>query len=156
MATNYSRYGWETNHDTANGIMTHTFNQRVQVVANIKKGEAQLIVDGNIIETYHNMPVRKYECLLLAVEEYANGLLDRNINKRLQKAAVAKLAAKAGYYGLITIIMLAGIYLCGESDTMPLGLFALHKFAALAVIALCVLTIKHTPALAAQHNTIIR
>lgn len=74
MATKQSTYNWDTQFDTANKVMTHTFSKRVQAVANIKKGEVLVMVDGNTVNAYYDMPVKEYEALLLGVEQYAHKL----------------------------------------------------------------------------------
>lgn len=87
MARKQPKYGWDTQFDTANNIMHHTFTDRVEVKSNIKNGEILVLVDGHIVNTYYNMPVKAYECLLLGVEEYAYQLQRSRWAKRLYAAA---------------------------------------------------------------------
>ena len=42
---------WETEHDAANGIMTHTFDARNKVISNLRTGEIKIITNGIMIET---------------------------------------------------------------------------------------------------------
>lgn len=74
MAANNQIYGWETQFDTANKLMLHTFSERVQVKSNLQSGEVQVIVDGNIVKTCNKMPVKEYEAFLLGIEDYAANL----------------------------------------------------------------------------------
>lgn len=71
MANNKSHHNWTTQFETAKSLMVHTFTSRVQVKSSLKSGEVQVIVDGNIVNTYHSMPIKEYESLLLGVEDYA-------------------------------------------------------------------------------------
>ncbi len=90
------KYNWETRFETAKSLMVHTFTDRVQVEANLKNGEVLVLVDGHTVNTYHNMPVKEYECLLLGVEEYANQLKRREQFKAMMyKAAVCLLMVMA-------------------------------------------------------------
>lgn len=140
MATKQPIYSWETQHDTANHTMTHTFTQRVQVVSNTQKGEAVLLVDGKIAETYGNMPVEDYIALLLDVEQYAYQL-ERNDNAK-------KLACKVIIYAIITVAMLALFALAGDNDECSLGMFAAQKACCFAIMGCCYFGVKYTPALA--------
>ncbi|MCM1022405.1 MAG: hypothetical protein NC403_09410 [Muribaculaceae bacterium] len=141
MATKQPIYGWETQHDTANHTMTHTFTKRVQVVSNYKKGEAVLLVDGKIAETYGKMPVNDYTALLLDVEQYANQL------ERNDKAK--KLACKVVVYAIMVVAMLALFALAGDNDEWSLGMFTAQKVCCFAIMGSCYYGVKYTPALAA-------
>lgn len=68
------QYSWETQHDTANGTMTHTFNKLVKVVSNMHTGEAVVMVGDQAVQAYGNMPVKQYEEMLLEVEKKATVL----------------------------------------------------------------------------------
>lgn len=136
-----TKYGWETQFDTANNVMTHTFSKNVQVVSNIKNGEVLVQVNGKTIEMYNNMPVKKYEATLLAVEAKAKKL------ERRYKAV--SLLSKAAVWAISIVAMLAFIALGGDNEEWTLGMFATQKACCIAVIAGCYLSVKHTPALAA-------
>lgn len=71
MTAKELQYGWDTQFETAKSLMVHTFTNRVQVKSSLKSGEVQVLVDGNIVNTYHNIPLKEYENFLLGVEEYA-------------------------------------------------------------------------------------
>ena len=146
MATKQPTYSWETSHDTANSIMTHTFSQRVQVVSNIKNGEILVKVDGNTVNAYYNTTVKEYEALLLAVEDYAYQLG--------RKDRIKSLLYKVAVYAIITLAILAVFALGGDNDKWSLGMFAAHKAGCAAVIAGCYYSVKHTPALAAVWRSI--
>ena len=133
-----TKYGWETQFDTANDLMTHTISEHVQVVSNIKKGEVHVQVNGETIKTYNNMPVKKYEATLLAVEAKAKKL------ERRYKAV--SLLSKAAVWAISIIAMFAFIALGGDNDEWTLGMFATQKACCIAVIAGRYLSVKHTPA----------
>lgn len=82
-------YNWETRFETAKNLIVHTFTDRVQVEANLKNGEVLVLIDGHIVNTYHNMPMKEYECLLLCVEEFANQLKRRELFKAVAHTALA-------------------------------------------------------------------
>lgn len=95
-------YSWDTQYETAKSLMVHTFTDRVQVESNLKNGEVLVLVDGHTVNTYHNMPVREYEALLLGVEEYAHKLQRRDLIKVVvNKVAVCLLVAMAIVAALI-------------------------------------------------------
>lgn len=140
------KYNWETQHDTAAKTMTHTFSKRVQVVSNIKNGEIQVLIDGHIVNTYYSLPVKHYEALLLATEEYAYELQ----RKDLIKATLAKVAV----YVLMAIGILALFALGGDNDEWSLAQFTVQKATCIAVMASCFYGVKCTPVLAAAWNEI--
>lgn len=146
MATKAPSYNWDTQFDTANNTMTHTFSQRVQVVSNIKNGEASVKIDGNTVNAYYNMTVKEYEALLLAVEQHANQLeREGRLKSQLCKAVV---------YVLMGIGIFALMLLGGDNEEWSLGMFTAHKVYCIAVMAGCFLSVKHTPALAAAWQSI--
>ena len=140
------KYSWETQFETADNIMRHTFTERVQVASNIKTGEVLVLVDGNIINTYWSLPAREYEALLLACEEYAYELK----RKDQFKAMLAKVAV----WVLIAIGVLAFMALGGENDEWTNTQFVTSKLACFGVMGGCWLTVKHTPARAAAWRKI--
>lgn len=146
MATQQPTYNWDTQFDTANNTMTHTFSKRVQAVANIKNGEVLVKVDGNTVNAYYGMPVKEYEALLLGIEQYAYKLERKDRLKRLM--------AKVAVYVIMSVAILALMALAGENDSLSLGWFAAQKAACFAVMGGCYLGIKHTPALAAAWREI--
>lgn len=146
MATKRPTYNWDTQFDTANNTMTHTFSKRVQAVANIKNGEVLVKVDGNTVNAYHSMPVKEYEALLLGMEQYAY--------KLERKDRLKMLLAKVAVYIIMSVAILALMALTGENDSLSLGWFAAQKAACFAVMGGCYLSIKHTPALAAAWRNI--
>lgn len=146
MATKRPTYSWDTQFDTANNTMTHTFSERVQAVANIKNGEVLVKVDGNTVNAYHSMPVKEYEALLLGMEQYAYKLERKDRQKML--------LAKVAVYIIMSVAILAVMALAGENDSLSLGWFAAQKAACFAVMGGCYLSIKHTPVLAAAWRNI--
>lgn len=146
MATKQPTYNWDTQFDTANNTMTHTFSKRVQAVANIKNGEVLVKVDGNTVNAYHSMPVKEYEALLLGMEQYAY--------KLERKDRLKMLLAKVAVYIIMSVAILAVMALAGENDSLPIGWFAAQKAACFAVMGGCYLSIKHTPVLAAAWRNI--
>lgn len=140
MAKKQPKYNWETQFDTANNIMHHTFTDRVEVKANIKNGEILVLIDGHIINTYYNMPVKAYEALLLGVEQYAYQLE--------RKDRIKAFWFKVAVYAIITIGLLAFFALGGDNDSCSLGVFAAQKAACIAIMGCCWLSIKHTKGLA--------
>lgn len=95
MAKKQPKYNWDTQFDTANNIMRHTFTDRVEVKSNIKNGEILVLIDGHTVNAYYNMPVREYEALLLGVEEYAYQLERRQFKALKSKLAIWLLVAIA-------------------------------------------------------------
>lgn len=89
------KYNWDTKFETAKSLMVHTFSDRVKVVANLKKSEVLVMVDGHTVNTYYNMPVKEYEYFLLGVEEYANQLKRRGQFKAVAVFIIGFVAAVA-------------------------------------------------------------
>lgn len=102
MAKKQPKYSWDTQFDTANNIMHHTFTDRVEVKSDIKNGEILVLIDGHIINAYYNMPVREYEALLLGVEEYAYQLQRASWIKRQWYAVAALFALLAVLFAIMT------------------------------------------------------
>lgn len=44
---------WETEHDTAKGLMIHTFSDRVKVVSDIKNGTVKVFKDGALANLFN-------------------------------------------------------------------------------------------------------
>lgn len=63
-ATNYN---WNTEFDTANNLMIHTFSDRVKVVANLNTGETKTFRDGEVIDRRTDMPISDYERFLITI-----------------------------------------------------------------------------------------
>ncbi len=137
MATT-GKYSWDTQFN--NNVMTHTFTDRVQVASNIKNGEINVLVDGNLVDVYYNMPVSEYEALLLGIEEYAQELAAKQRTKML--------LAKIAVYIIMSIAVLAMFALAGENDEWSLGAFMTQKACCFAVMGGCYYGVKHTPVLA--------
>lgn len=146
MATKQPTYNWDTQFNTANNTMTHTFSKHVQAVANIKKGEVLVKVDGNTVNAYYGMPVKEYEALLLGVEQYAY--------KLERKDRLKMLLAKVAVYIIVSVAILAFMALASENDSLPIGWFAAQKAACFAVMGGCYYSIKRTPVLAAAWRDI--
>lgn len=140
------QYSWETQHDTANGTMTHTFNKLVKVVSNMHTGEAVVMVGDKAVQTYGNMPVKQYEEMLLEVERKAV------VMAKWHKFKTA--LAKAGVYTLMVVAMFAFMALGADSDNITLGAFATQKVACMGVIGVCAMGIKYTPTLAQAWKSI--
>ena len=113
MAKKEPTYNWDTQFDTAKNLMTHTFSNRVQAVANIKNDEVLVKVDGNTVNAYYSMPVKEYEALLLGVEQYAY--------KLERKDRLKMLLAKVAVYIIVSVAILAFMALAGENDSLPIG-----------------------------------
>lgn len=146
MGTNKQCYGWDTYFETAENLMIHTFTDRVKVKTYLKGGLVQVCVDGNIVKTYGNMPLSKYENLLLHIERYA---------AKLQRKDQFKMVlGKVAVYLLMGIALLALMALAGDNDSLTLGEFAAQKAACMAVMGCCYLSVKHTPVLAAAWKDI--
>lgn len=146
MAKKEPTYNWDTQFDTAKNLMTHTFSNRVQAVANIKNGEVLVKVDGNTVNAYYGMPVKEYEALLLGMEQYAY--------KLERKDRIKMLLAKVAVYIIVSVAILALMALAGDDESLSLGWFAAQKATCFAVMGGCCLGIKHTPALAAAWRDI--
>ena len=146
MGTIKQRYGWDTQFETAENLMIHTFTDRVQVVANIKNGEVLVKIDGHTVNTYYGLPLTEYEALLLGVEQYAA--------KLQRKDRFKKLLGKVAVYLIMGIALLALMALAGDNDSLTLGEFAAQKAACMAVMGCCYLSVKHTPVLAAAWKEI--
>lgn len=58
----------ETSHDTANGIITQRFSDRIQVKIDRNNGDVTVIVDGKTREVYHNLTVAEYSRLQYQLE----------------------------------------------------------------------------------------
>lgn len=72
------KYNWDTEFDTANDLMIHTFNDRVKVVTNIKTGVVKLMRDGNEVDRRDDMPISEYEQFLIRTAESAGNLVQLN------------------------------------------------------------------------------
>lgn len=145
MATKQPKYSWETEFDTAHNTMTHTFSDRVQVVANIKNGEVLAKVDGNTVNAYYNIgSPKEYEALLLACEDYAYQLQRRDRRKAL--------LGKIALYAVMAIIILMFFALCGDNDEWTLGQFFMQKATCFAIMGACIYSIKRVPFLAAAQK----
>lgn len=144
MATTKPMYSWDTQFDTANNTMTHTFSERVQVVSNIKTGVAAMLVDGNTKCERNGFKVDAYEEWLLDVERYAYQLAAADRRKAL--------LGKVTLYAVIAIIILAFFALTGDNESWTLGQSFIHKGACMGVIGAGFLSIKHVPLLAAAQK----
>lgn len=69
-----NNFNWDTVFNTAEDLMIHTFNSRVQVVTNIKTGIAKILQDGTVIGQKPNMKISEYENFLLEVAQDAQKL----------------------------------------------------------------------------------
>lgn len=69
-----NNFNWDTVFNTAEDLMIHTFNSRVQVVTNIKTGIAKILQDGTVIDQKPNMKISEYENFLLEVAQDAQKL----------------------------------------------------------------------------------
>ena len=69
-----NKFNWDTVFNTAEDLMIHTFNSRVQVVTNIKTGIAKILQDGTVIGQKPNMKISEYENFLLEVAQDAQKL----------------------------------------------------------------------------------
>lgn len=69
-----NNFNWDTVFNTAEDLMIHTFNSRVQVITNIKTGIAQILQDGVVIDQKPNMEISEYENFLLEVAKDAQEL----------------------------------------------------------------------------------
>lgn len=71
---------WETEHDTVNGVMTHTFNDHLKVVSNLRAGEIKIIADGAVVRTVDGskMSVKEYTEFIaeIAVDVAVNALIN--------------------------------------------------------------------------------
>jgi hypothetical protein len=68
------RLSWNTEFDTANNLMIHTFNYRVKVVTNIQTGEIKTFRDDKVIDRQNDMPISDYERFLISIAVDANKL----------------------------------------------------------------------------------
>lgn len=141
MATTKPMYSWDTQFDTANNTMTHTFSERVQVVSNIKTGVVLMLVDGTTKCERTGFKLDDYEDWLLDVERYACQLTAAD-NRKVMLGKVA-------LYAVIAIIILAFFALDGDNDEWTLGQFFAQKATCASIIGVGVLSIKHVPLLAA-------
>ena len=64
-------FNWNTEFDTANDLMIHTFSNRVKVCCNIKTGEAKTLRDGEVISRRDDMLMSEYEQFLIRTAEEA-------------------------------------------------------------------------------------
>ena len=144
MATTKPMYSWDTQFDTANNTMTHTFSERVQVVSYIKTGVVAMLVDGNTKCERNGFKVDTYEEWLLDVERYAYQLAAADRRKTL--------LGKVALYAVIAIIILAFSSLTGDNESWTLGQFFTHKGACFGVMGAGILSIKYVPILAAAQK----
>lgn len=69
-----NKFNWDTVFNTAEDLMIHTFNSRVQIVTNIKTGIAKILQDGTVIDQKPNMKISEYENFLLEIAQDAQKL----------------------------------------------------------------------------------
>lgn len=69
-----AKYNWNTEFDTANNLMIHTFSDRVKVVANLNTGETKTFRDSEVIDRRTDMPISNYERFLITIAKDADKL----------------------------------------------------------------------------------
>lgn len=69
-----AKYNWDTEFDTANNLMIHTFSDRIKVVTNLTTGEIKTFRDGEVIDRRNDMSISDYEKFLIAIAKDANKL----------------------------------------------------------------------------------
>lgn len=72
-ATNFN---WETEFNTSENLMIHTFSDRVKVMANLNTGEVKTFRDGEEIDRRTDMPISDYERFLITIAKDADKLKD--------------------------------------------------------------------------------
>lgn len=71
-----TKYNWNTEFNTADNLMIHTFSDRVKVSANLTTGEIKIFRDGEEIVRRTDMPISDYEKFLIATAKDADKLKD--------------------------------------------------------------------------------
>ena len=73
-----NKFNWDTEFNTAENLMIHTFSDRVKVVTNIKTGEVKTMRDDEIIGRRSDLLISDYERYLIAIAQDAAKLQEFN------------------------------------------------------------------------------